>query len=340
MTDTEKTKDQKHDDLENARKRIDRFRLSLGRHIVDKQELIDLLIIGAIAQEPVLLVGPPGTAKSDLVLKLVEGLGVGEQDYFEYMLTRFTEPSEILGPLDLSLMKEGRYSRRTEGKMPRAKVVFLDEIFKSSSAILNVLLTILNERKFYQDGKPEPVPLKLLFAAANEIPEQAELAALRDRFCLKAESRSVRQDHFEELLDSGLRNESNRQRKLTPWKEGICSLADLELAHQGLMDRFAEETADQDGNTRNDRVLFFPGPVLAEFRRVIETLSREHKLFISDRNLVKLYKLLRARAWLMRGGVVAVEDLLLLRYLGETLPELRLLAEKVPQYLRVGQSAR
>ena len=106
------------------------------------------------------------------------------------------------------------------------------------------------------------------------------------------------------------------------------------------MDRFAEETADQDGNTRNDRVLFFPGPVLAEFRRVIETLSREHKLFISDRKLVKLYKLLRARAWLMRGGVVAVEDLLLLRYLGETLPELRLLAEKVPQYLRVGQSAR
>ena len=73
---------------------------------------------------------------------------------------------------------------------------------------------------------------------------------------------------------------------------------------------------------------------------MIETLSREHKLFISDRKLVKLYKLLRARAWLMRGGVVAVEDLLLLRYLGETLPELRLLAEKVPQYLRVGQSAR
>ena len=129
-------------ELETARQKIDRFRLSLGRHLVEKQDLIDLLIIGAIAQEPVLLVGPPGTAKSDLVLKLVEGLGLGGDDYFEYMLTRFTEPSEILGPLDLAGMKDGRYVRRTEGKLPTARVAFLDEIFKSSSAILNVLLTL------------------------------------------------------------------------------------------------------------------------------------------------------------------------------------------------------
>jgi len=325
-------------ELETARQKIDRFRLSLGRHLVEKQDLIDLLIIGAIAQEPVLLVGPPGTAKSDLVLKLVEGLGLGGDDYFEYMLTRFTEPSEILGPLDLAGMKDGRYVRRTDGKLPTAKVAFLDEIFKSSSAILNVLLTILNERKYYQDGRPEPVPLKLLFAAANEIPEHSELSALRDRFCLKAESRSVRQDHFEELIDSGLRNESLRFRNLTPWKEGLCSLADLELAHQGLLLRFAEESVSHDGGIANDRSRFFPAPVFAEFRRLVETLAREHRIYISDRKLVKIYKLLRARAWLIRGGEVSVEDLMLLSHLGESLRELRLLAEMIPQYLRLNRS--
>lgn len=337
MTTPQGTLAQISGELETARQKIDRFRLSLGRHLVNKQELIDLLILGAIAQEPVLLVGPPGTAKSDLVLKMVEGLGLAQEDYFEYMLTRFTEPSEILGPLDLAQMKDGRYLRRTEGKLPTAKVAFLDEIFKSSSAILNVLLTILNERKYYQDGRPEPVPLKLLFAATNEIPEHTELSALRDRFCLKAESKSVRQDHFEELIDSGLRNESLKFRKLAPWKEGICSLADLELAHQGLLLRFAEESVSHDGGIANDRTRFFPAPVFAEFRRLVETLSREHRLYISDRKLVKVYKLLRARAWLLRGGEVNVEDLLLLCHLGENLRELRLLEEMVPQYLRLNR---
>src|SRR5215204_1509364 len=85
------------------RKRLDRFRTSLSRFFVAKQELIDLMLVAAIAQEPLLLVGPPGTAKSDLVLKFKDALGIDENDYFEYMLTRFTEPSEIIGPIDINL---------------------------------------------------------------------------------------------------------------------------------------------------------------------------------------------------------------------------------------------
>src|SRR6516225_4047930 len=161
------------DEAEELRKRLNRFRISLGRYFVDKQELIDLMLVAAIAQEPLLLVGPPGTAKSDLVLKFKDALGLGESDYFEYMLTRFTEPSEIVGPIDISKLREGRYIRREEGKLPTARLAFLDEIFKSNSAILNILLTIINERKFYQDGVPQPVRLRVLFAATNEIPEQA-----------------------------------------------------------------------------------------------------------------------------------------------------------------------
>ena len=120
------------------------------------------------------------------------------------MLTRFTEPSEIIGAIDIKELREGRYIRRKEGKLPTARLVFLDEIFKSNSAILNILLTIINEKKFYQEGKPEPVPLRVLFAATNEIPEQGELAALKDRFVLKVQSRSVQDEYFTELIDAGL----------------------------------------------------------------------------------------------------------------------------------------
>src|SRR3954451_24700065 len=209
------------------RTRLNRFRTSLGRFFVDKQELIDLMLVAAIASEPLLLVGPPGTAKSDLVLKFKDALGLAEEDYFEYMLTRFTEPSEIIGPIDISLLREGRYIRREQGKLPTARLAFLDEIFKSNSAILNILLTIINERKFYQVGMPVPVRLRVLFAATNEVPEQTELAALKDRFPLKIESRPVQDEHFTGLIDLGLQSESYRGLNQKPWAEGHCSLDDL-----------------------------------------------------------------------------------------------------------------
>src|ERR1700730_17878764 len=201
---SEKIKEAKEDwgfeelqqETDEIRTKLTRFRKSLGRFLVEKQELIDLMVVAAVAQEPLLLVGPPGTAKSDLVLKFKDALGLADEDYFEYMLTRFTEPSEMIGPIDISQLREGRYIRREQGQLPTARLAFLDEIFKSNSAILNILLTIINERKFYQDGTPQPVRLRVLFAATNEVPEQAELAALKDRFCLKAESRSVQDNLF------------------------------------------------------------------------------------------------------------------------------------------------
>src|SRR5271166_3212851 len=148
-------------EAEDLRGRLNHFRKSLGRFFVEKQELIDLMVVAAVAQEPLLLVGPPGTAKSDLVLKFKDALGLTDDDYFEYMLTRFTEPSEIIGPIDIGQLREGRYVRREQGKLPTARLAFLDEIFKSNSAILNILLTIINEKKFYQDGVPQPVRLRV-----------------------------------------------------------------------------------------------------------------------------------------------------------------------------------
>jgi MoxR-like ATPase len=321
-------------EADTLRKKINRFRESLGRFFVHKQELIDLMVVAAVAQEPLLLVGPPGTAKSDLVLKFKDALGMDEGDYFEYMLTRFTEPSEIIGAIDIKELRAGRYIRKKEGKLPTARLAFLDEIFKSNSAILNILLTIINEKKFYQEGKPEPVPLRVLFAATNEIPEQGELAALKDRFVLKVQSRSVQDEFFTELIDAGLQGEAYKGLNQKPWAEGHCSLDDFIKANRYLTFLFARKTpGDGREDEQNDRKLFFPGDVFREFQRLVKTLVREDKIFISDRKLVKLYKLFRVRSWLFSGGTVSRDDLRLLAYLGETHQEIDHLREKVPQLL-------
>src|SRR5947208_2400221 len=329
--------EQLQEDADGLRKRLNHFRTSLGRYFVDKQELIDLMLVAAVAGEPLLLVGPPGTAKSDLVLKFKDALGLTDEDYFEYMLTRFTEPSEIIGPIDINLLREGRYVRREQGKLPTARLAFLDEIFKSNSAILNILLTIINERKFYQDGMPQPVRLRVLFAATNEVPEQTELAALKDRFPLKVESRSVQDEHFTGLIDLGLQSESYRGLNQKPWAEGHCSLDDLLMANRYLTHLFARRQAGSPGRDEvTDRALFFPAEVFREFQRLVKTLTREDRIFISDRKLVKLYKLFRVRAWLFSGGTVSRDDLRLLAYLGETHQEIELLREKVPALLGDG----
>jgi MoxR-like ATPase len=315
------------------REKINRFRQSLGRFFVAKQPLIDLMTVSAVAQEPLLLVGPPGTAKSDLVLKFKDALKLGERDYFEYMLTRFTEPSEVLGPIDINLLRQGRYIRRDRGKLPTARLVFLDEIFKSNSAILNSLLTIINERKFYQDGQPVPVRLKILFAATNEIPEHAELAALKDRFCLKAACRSVQDEHFIELIDAGLDAQTQRDLNQKPWAEGHATLLDFLKAHRYLTMVMAKRPIGPDGKEQRDRDLYFREELLRELRRVLKTLVREDNVFVSDRKVIKLYRLLRTRAWIVHGGAVERQDLQMLSYLGETREEIDLLEDKVPRLL-------
>jgi MoxR-like ATPase len=323
-------------EADELRKRLNRLRTSLGRFFVAKQELIDLMVVAAVAQEPLLLVGPPGTAKSDLVLKFKDALGLTDDDYFEYMLTRFTEPSEIIGPIDINLLREGRYIRREQGKLPTARLAFLDEIFKSNSAILNILLTIINEKKFYQDGAPQPVRLRILLAATNEVPEQGELSALKDRFVLKAQSRSVQEDHFEELIDAGLQSEVQRSLNQQPWCEGHCTLDDVLKANRYLTHLFGRRLRIGQRDEQNDRQTFFPADAFREFQRLVKTLVREDRIFISDRKLVKLYKLLRVRAWLFTGGTVNRDDLRLLAYLGETNHEMDLLREKVPALLGDG----
>ena len=317
----------------SIRERLNRFRLALGHYFVEKQEVIDLMTICAIAREPLLLVGPPGTAKSDLVIKFRDALEIPSENYFEYMLTRFTEPSEVIGPIDIGELKQGRYIRRVQGKLPTSRMVFLDEIFKSNSAILNALLTIINEKKYYQDGVPVPVDLEVLFAATNEIPEHAELAALRDRFCLKVLCPPVSEEAFLQLIDLGLEAQIHRDLNRKPWIEGHANLSDLISAHRYLSLTMSRQEQDAQGALIRDRHRYFDEELLHELRRLLKTLTREDGVNVSDRKLVKLYRLLRTRAWLFHGGKVMRDDFVILAHLGDTIEELELLTDKVPKLL-------
>jgi MoxR-like ATPase len=307
------TLEQLEPEIDDIRARVLQHRRGLKEYFVARDEEIDLAILCAVAQEPLLLVGPPGTAKSDLVVKLTESLGLGQGDYFEYMLTKFTEPSEILGPIDIQVLKEGRYLRRTRGMLPDCRVAFLDEIFKSNSAILNTLLTILNERKFYQDGQPTPVRLIMLFAATNDIPDQTELEAMADRFILKIETKPVKDRHFSELIDAGVMNEAYRASGQKPWTRGAASLDDF-LKLKRFMDlSFGMPRASQVVTAScGSRAPCSPSSVASSAPSRPRTRSSSATASSSSS-----IKVIRTQAFLNHGGPVQHADLGLLAYVGQ-----------------------
>jgi MoxR-like ATPase len=158
----------------------------LEKRFFERSELIRLLLLGIMSGENALLIGPPGTAKSQLARAISQLFG--SDHWFDYLLTRFTTPYEIFGPVSLQQLKQDQYVRKTDGYLPKAQFAFLDEIFKANSAILNALLSILNERLYFNGREKEEVPLMFLIAASNELPEENEqLAALYDRFLIRYE---------------------------------------------------------------------------------------------------------------------------------------------------------
>ncbi|HEX5720992.1 MAG TPA: AAA family ATPase, partial [Thermoanaerobaculia bacterium] len=138
------------------------------RGLVEREALAELIALAAVAGEHVLVIGPPGTAKSEAVRRIARAV---DARLFEYLLGRFTEPSEIFGPIDLRRLKEGFVETETSGMLPEAELAFLDEVFKGSTAILNTLLGILNERVFRRGHTLVRCPLRVCVGASNALPE-------------------------------------------------------------------------------------------------------------------------------------------------------------------------
>ena len=171
-----------------------------GRGLIEREALLEMVALAAVAGEHVLVIGPPGTAKSEAVRRVARATGA---HYFEYLLGRFTEPSEIFGPIDLRRLKEGFVETETSGMLPEAEFAFLDEVFRGSTAILNTLLEILNERVFRRGHSVHPCPLRVCVGASNSLPDDDSLAAFADRFLVRVFVDPIPDPRIEELLDGG-----------------------------------------------------------------------------------------------------------------------------------------
>lgn len=277
----------------------------LKQEFIGRDEAIDVIGLATLCREHVLLVGPPGTAKTALLTSFGRLLDTAP---FTYLLTRFTEPTELFGPLDVQrFQQESVYHVNTTGMLPQADLAFLDEVFEGSSAILNALLTLINERTFYNGSRPEPSKLITLLGSTNDVPNDPVLAAFSDRFLLRCLLEYVADDDVEDVLDLGWRGEQHvirtgaghtngRPQLVGPERTQVrFSLTDLAMLQQAVA------TIDL-------------SPIRIPYAEIVRELRAQGVAF-SDRRAVKAQKAFAARALLAGRGAADISDLAALVYL-------------------------
>jgi MoxR-like ATPase len=265
----------------------------LKKKFIGKDDIIDLMGICLTGRENLFLLGPPGTAKSAMVRELSKLL---HGKTFEYLLTRFTEPNEIFGPFDIRKLREGDLVTNTEGMLPEANLIFLDELLNANSAILNSLLMVLNEKVFRRGRETKPLPVLMIVGASNHLPEDEALQALFDRFLIRVNCDYVDPEHLNEVLNAGWNLEKKDESGLTGIStEDIFKIQSM-ISSVDLID------------------------IRPAYIDLIQKL-RNAGIPVSDRRAVKLQRLIAASAIICKRKKAIYSDMWILRYIWDTLEQ-------------------
>ena len=297
---------------------LERFKQLLGemnRGIYEKETEISLSLLAALAGESIILLGPPGVAKSMVARQLKTAFR--EAQSFEYLMSRFSTPDEIFGPVSIQKLKTSdTYERAVEGYLPTADVVFLDEIWKAGPAIQNTLLTVINEKIFRNGNREMHLPLKLLVAASNELPAKGEgLEALWDRFVIRIESRPIKlEKNFramllevksEEQRASEVKSEEREVKKQSSAAEGKAN------SNAITAEEYAEWTERIGKIGVKIEVLDAISAIRKSLRAVnVDEAAERRNIYVSDRRWKNIVRLLRTSAFMQDREEVDICDLL------------------------------
>ncbi|KAK9827021.1 hypothetical protein WJX74_003724 [Apatococcus lobatus] len=301
--------------IAEMRPRLERAIDQLQSGLIERDTEVRLLLLAAMAGEHILYIGPPGTAKSELGRRLA---ALYEGSFFERLLTRFSVPEELFGPLSMRALEEDQYVRQIEGYLPDATVAFIDEVFKANSAILNTLLTILNERLFDNGSVRSRVPLLCLVGASNELPESEELDALYDRFLIRRQVGQVSDAGLTQLLGSS----AVQQAAISSFSASARDSGSIAFQQQDF------------ANIREQAVKTVSVPtevvnVLTDLRAYLQD-KLEPPVYVSDRRLVKSVALLQVAAYTSGRSSISLHDCLLLQHVLWQRPEE---ADKIGEFL-------
>jgi len=285
----------------------------LKTDFVGKDEVIDLLGICLVAGENLFLLGPPGTAKSAIVRGMAARL---DGKYFDYLLTRFTEPSELFGPFDIRKLRDGELLTNTEGMLPEGEIVFLDELLNANSAILNSLLMALNERIFRRGRETRELGFVLTVGASNRLPEDEALNALFDRFLLRVQSNNVPDEQLHAVLQAGWKlKQRESSSEATAKSVSVAEVKQMQDAIAGVD----------------------VSPIQEVYVSLIHRL-RHAGIDVSDRRAVRIQRLVAASALMCGRATTNVTDLWVLRYIWDTLEQVEVLNRIVDDITKLDSS--
>lgn len=274
--------------------RIEQLLKHLSDNMYERKHIIALTFLGALSGTNTFLLGSPGTAKSLISRKISQAFE--QPKYFEYLMNRFSTPEEVFGPVSIKALKEDKYTRKIENYLPNADFAFLDEIWKSSPAILNALLTLVNEKLFKNGDELVLVPLKALVSASNEIPpENQGLEALYDRFILRLIVKPIEdKDNFLNLIGS---KPSSSNVDMDP------QLLIKEDEWKTWLNEIHKVTFSSEINN-----------VILMIRKLISELPDDQRVYVSDRRWQRAAYLLKAAAFFNGRKEVLLSEIFLLKY--------------------------